>query len=795
MLGTARAGVIVALSILLQGAISAPGAWTQVHGDAQRSGQAFVREGPLDVLGVHDLLQPGESLKAVVGPSLVDTPHGLMGIARKENGDCILVRVRDLSRLLVDRIPLTNCRYAYFQGYDPVSDSLYLCSIEGPDGPIFQSRRASDGTLQMRLKPTDLPNVLADGVALWSCAGVAFDFKARFAIVPVQSSRTGADFPRNRIVKLHLDTFTVQWSRQIDASTGYFSSLPSELQRDRDRDGAGANFLPLVATLISGGVVVVGASLCADSPVCDPPRGDITKYTSPFPVELGAAWFDLDGGFHGILLAREDNGINPRRSCLAASDARLERVRTGSLGAVASGSEAVLHLGQCLYKLRANEPEPVVKLQVPSLDYREGGDLGTAPGAWTQESIVMPIRKTIAAFHPVELLGLWSWPMDEPGVTPQVILAAPRDIYWVLAGPGARRDAVDTGEPAILYKLDASAAKESRKPLLVQKVTVPVQSFRATEDAVAVTPSKIDTPVRNFSRFISYFNRGPELTPLANGDLVVSDMSGRIVHLGTCPLTRRPSLDPETLFPPLNRPFSLRIQPPADPTVRSFTVIWGDGESGFLPMPQDGTAAIATHTYTRAGRVEVLVTAGFSDNRTGSSVATLDVGSHPSRLTPMQVWFARENQDLTFFVLGLLVTLLGAVWALARRTYRRSRIEARLRRLDAVREGAGEDLPGALRLLDTFRDDLRSDLASGRLDDGQFSVVHAAAMQLQRALRRRLFAPFEGRMSRHFHRQLEAALEDGVVNADEATSLSESLRREQNLSTEERRRIAQLLGA
>lgn len=785
----------VALALILEGplGLAAPeSAWNQSHGDAQRAGLAPVRAEPLDVLAIHDLLPANHSLKGLVGPNLLETPDGLIGIARNDrspNGDCLLLRIPLPFTGESSLQPLSDCHFGYFQGYDAATDTFFLCSMSRGDEPFFQARDASSGSVRWSLRRSQLGNTLEEPETRWSCSGVAFDFARGIAIVPVGSSRSGADFPRNRVVRLDVRTGAPVWVRQVVVPTGSVPAIPSTDQTDRD--GAGPNFLPLSATLTTDGVVVMGVTICADTLTCDPPQGAVNEYEDPFPVESAVAWFDLAGNRRGVLVAKDDAGANTRRSCVDPARAPIERIRSGSTAATASGNEAILHLGQCLYKLRATEPEPVGKTAIASLEQRDPGELGYAPGAWTPDGVIVPSRKSIAAFHPVDLSPLWSWTLQDPGRDPEAVVGSRDGTAWVLATSAAQRVPAEDPQAAVLYRLDTTRAAEDKSARLQQKLYLPLRVFRTYEEGVALTGE----PVRAGSttvQYISFFNRGPDITPLASGDLVLTDMAGRLVYLGVCSEVARPSISISDTFPRPGIATRLTIEAPPG-AGGNYTIIWGDGEAQSLSAAA-GRKIAASHVFNAPGTHTVVVTAHYADGTTGTAEALVEVGgAPPALLTPLQRAFAPQNQEWTFFFLGLAITFLGALFTILRRRHRRSRIERELRRLDQIRDEASKDIAASLKSLDFFRESLRDKLARGRLDDAQFGAIQLAALQLQRALRHRLFAPFEGRMSPSFQRHLDAALEDGVVNHQEAERLLDQLGRERRLATAEKRRLGALI--
>lgn len=263
------------------------------------------------------------------------------------------------------------------------------------------------------------------------------------------------------------------------------------------------------------------------------------------------------------------------------------------------------------------------------------------------------------------------------------------------------------------------------------------------------------------------------------------------------------ALGVDSLYPRSGEPLAVRLEPrePAE-AVEAF-VDWGD--LGFThtawPTEETGTPASALglqHTYRSTQRVVATFTIVLRDGTATSQEVTFDVdGSPPAvdRLNFLQVAFAEKNQNLTFGVLGIAVTLLGAAIGLALRRRQRSRIARELNDLEDIRELARRDAMAAARLIGPFRARLHQRLLKGSLTEDQYDLLSARATGMTQRIRLLALGPIEDRLAEGFRAMLGLVLQDGRIDASEADGLRTSLARQGSLSSKERRLVGDLLDA
>jgi hypothetical protein len=113
--------------------------------------------------------------------------------------------------------------------------------------------------------------------------------------------------------------------------------------------------------------------------------------------------------------------------------------------------------------------------------------------------------------------------------------------------------------------------------------------------------------------------------------------------------------------------------------------------------------------------------------------------------------------------------------------------------MDAIQERGRRDPFVAVRALHAYRVERRLDLAHGRLDDTQYTVLESHADKVLQVLRQRILGGFVGRVSEPFSHALDTALADGAFDASEAAQLLARVGDEQQLDKGEKDRLRSLI--
>lgn len=445
----------------------------------------------------------------------------------------------------------------------------------------------------------------------------------------------------------------------------------------------------------------------------------------------GLAWMRLDGTVvNSTLWDRTLDRVDPAVSIWPASDGpRAAAVAAQTLFVVDPAQAPAL--SRPLHEFEPAAPERAI---LPS-------------PAWWERHLIVPLESTVVSFDPADLSrARWVFAPGSGYYIIRVLLAPPADLFVLLAEREGNED-------GFLVRLDLeSGAELSRLP------TGNEHTFNA------------------------------KLLPTGDGRVLLWDVGGFVALLGRAPESAKPKVHLDNTYPAPGETVALTT-PAGD---ANYSVAWGDAPSEF-----GGPGQTLTHRYGTGGARSLRLTAIYPDGRTATSTTVVRVGetppAPPPRLNAAQRALAPENQNITFGVLGLVLTIMGALVALLARRRRRSLLEEELRRIEAIRASAGRDTLAAVAELEVYRDRVLGMLAAGRLDDAQFSVIELRVSRLLQTLRLRLLGPFAGRVSPEYRHLLEAALEDGRVTREEGATLVAGLDAEAALSPDERSRLASLI--
>lgn len=306
--------------------------------------------------------------------------------------------------------------------------------------------------------------------------------------------------------------------------------------------------------------------------------------------------------------------------------------------------------------------------------------------AWSDEDLVVPLDYFLVTYHGTEREGkLFNYGGLRVG---DVVLDGHRQALALYAVPsGAQLNA------AVVVRDLASGADRQR----------------------------LLPPIRQVASYTA-FHVPIHLQGLANGALVWSD-SGDAALLGQA-LHKAPQVKLSNAYPALGETVTL-----TPTTGGSYQVAWGDRFDDAAPGPFE-------RAFHAPGDTRVRITELFEDGTTATTEVVLHVGKDPPQdLNFLQKAFARDNQDWTFFVLGLAITLAGTLLAIAARRRSQSRIHAELAELDQIAKQGDVDPVEARRDLDDFERSLRLRLANGQLRDTQYDILDRRARDVRKDLR------------------------------------------------------------
>jgi hypothetical protein len=728
--------------------------WTQFGGGPEHAGIGLLPDTPLDVLRSQRVLGSSERLGAGSFALLpwAETLRGLLAVVNDQQGRCVLVRVSALGEHGVERTPLNACNWGHLVAYDSVSDSALICATGGYGDGILQMRDATNGNLRWAVKPSDLDALLltlastsSPPIASYACESAALDPEGGEVVVAVEGD-SAAGYPvRTWVASVGSSSGDVSWHTLIPTSA-FFGVPPLDLELP------GQDFSPSSVTLTSTGILVTGYLVCA----CVSADGYV------FSEEGAAAWLTRTGGIRvsGGTSAQHD----VRRDAQEPSD--LAGSYRGSDSASASGALGAFALGDRVLLVNPTAQRPIKEQPIDAVEGSITSFPDVAGPAWWSDSLVVPLSTSVTVYDSNDLSRRWSWTEGPEWYVSRVLVAPPGDLYVLLGRPAMFGDLTGfkpvPGSPtdARLVRLDLASGE------VRERLALPMEAHFGDHKWPA------------------------SLLPLADGRLLVADRDGNIAVLGQAPPSMAPRAALSDAYPAPGRTVTLRLQPGEAGPPEQYLVSWGEG-----PPDEVSPGNAVSHRYQKADIYRLRVTSVYADGRTATTEEFVHVGGTPPvELNALQQAFAPDNQNLTFGALGLALTGIAALVAVLVRRRKKTRLGAELRALERIRERSGTDALGAVHQLEAFRQRVLLDVAEGRLDDAQFSVLELRVARLLQALRLRLLGPFAGRVSDEYRHLLEAALEDGQVTAQEAAQLRLGLARERGLTKPERERLAGLIG-
>lgn len=282
---------------------------------------------------------------------------------------------------------------------------------------------------------------------------------------------------------------------------------------------------------------------------------------------------------------------------------------------------------------------------------------------------------------------------------------------------------------------------------------------------------------------VANFTQPPQIVPAGEDSLAVVDPGGRVVLLAPAPAAQRPTLTLSDTYPAPGRLVTLRVAAPGGAIAERTLVRWGDGAWEDL-----AGADLIEHAYPTPARYEILVTQQFVDGRTGTASAVVEVGGTP--LTTMQRVFSPENQNWTFFVLGLAVTGIGATAGVLRLRRSRRAFERASRALDELARASPSLFEDGLHVT---MGQARMLAADGTMSAVQLAVIERRAIDLTSKLRKSLLRDEFSFLPTPLFLLLEEMLADGRITTWEHRHFLTAVDHEASLDPGQKARVQALV--
>lgn len=758
---SARVLAALALSFLALGALPSGQAsrWTQWGGDARHAGNlpALGAES-LDVVA-HLRITPSGQLADSRGPGIIDTPGGPLALV-SDGGACHLVRVADAARGTIPDVgaPFACPEGARLAGGDLEGQRVAVCIDGASSSDLLQVIETAGGVVLWKAAPTlAAPDVLNPPVPLplptppvqtpvaagtWRCGGAAYDPDSDALTLAFAS-----DAGRHHIESFAMGTGKLRWGLAVPITAFGGQGDPTNGTLPAATEASG-EFVPTSVTLTDTGFVVAGR---VDGATGNPPPG--------------LAWLDRDGHLKGAYVGTSSpSSPAPGVPALPSIPTVPSLPSSPSNAPSANAFPAAIHA-----TARGNVAAQVLGNQVV---------LVNPQGSQS----VSDVGNT--AFSAVDLAGA-AWGRNG------ILLATESQVVLVddFGNEVARWSGLDGGRVQQVIALDGqflvliARATPTAPAVDLLHVGVP---FPAGEVPFAPTLDRIPLPLQPSDPTALHVH----LTPLADGRILAWESGGDAVVLAHQAIRAGTGLTLSDAYPQEKTPVQADIGTPSDANT-TMLLAWGDGTLEGLPV---APGALLGHAFPTTGDHAVRLLTVFPDGLTSTTTVTAHVGGRalerPNLFTTL---FDSEHQNYTFFVLGILLTLVGAAVTAVAAIKGRRRLERFLVNLDRIRDAGRSEPLVAIRDLHGYRRGLRVDLASGHLSDAQYSVLDSQVRELLRGLRQRILGSFVGRVSDNFRHALDGALFDGVIEDRERAQLATAAAKEEGLSPTERANLVRLV--
>ncbi len=219
--------------------------------------------------------------------------------------------------------------------------------------------------------------------------------------------------------------------------------------------------------------------------------------------------------------------------------------------------------------------------------------------------------------------------------------------------------------------------------------------------------------------------------------------------------------------------------------------IWADWGDGFVGGWEEG--AHASHVYDEVGTFTARFQVRNAEGQTSTQLMTFYVGAEDPGETFLEGAFSEENQETSFFFLGLVATALAGLFGILKVARRRSRLRTEMRALEKEFEGT-KDHPAECEIALSERRARAHKLAlEAKLDEGQASILVQRVVDLRHKLRM-------GQMDRRLNflpygvvQALQEHLRDGTLSLWERDHLVKVLDEDKILSSKQKTEVRSII--
>lgn len=214
----------------------------------------------------------------------------------------------------------------------------------------------------------------------------------------------------------------------------------------------------------------------------------------------------------------------------------------------------------------------------------------------------------------------------------------------------------------------------------------------------------------------------------------------------------------------------------------AYRVEWGDGDATDWQ-----TSPRFEHAYEAAGPMRAVAYARNDGGQSSAQEIRFDVGG--PRLTPLQRAFSPQNENITFFVIGLALTGAGAVAGLLRRGRRTRAFRREKRAIDREEETLRAEPQRLERAMMARLDGIRELRATGKLDEAQYDTLKERASAIYGEARAGEVEALLEQLPHGFVNRLRQALRDGRLERWERDALLLALDQDPLVNAEARAEV------
>ncbi len=776
-----RYWIVPALLLLLLVA-PAEAQWANGKCSPERQGLVDGITGPFDVVSV--LRLHGEDLmsSAVVGQTLFPRGNGVVTMATTGGPDCTLVVLDDWRTPNVHETQIPRCMQPLLVGYDPVSDTLLVSpahtpgadTSDGEEAPTLLGVHVGTGTISWQVSPADIgwpASTPEGGAAPGAPAPIAWDaalvVEDRVAYAAFFATRAGADPGHSRLAAISLDARPegqVMWHRGLSLSplAASTTGLPIPANPTGASDAVSAAAMATaVVTADDRSIYVTGYTPC---PTCDLSTDPDDR---PRTFHFGMLWTDRLGEPKGMYIPGMPHGASGQAE--PVTQTRFSRSVVSVNGQGTGLFDDDLVSASSLSSVAAVVPLETSEVSIPGL-------LSAHSPVTDGQTLFVPLYTRITAVTVEHKQPIWAADVSRPGGywLPDLLVSPRGDLFatWVHGSDDGRSNQ----EGEVWSDHGLFSWHDARDGRLRQELRLPLMDVVRSTPYLG-TPAGGEKPAR--------WGIGVDTVPLPGGHLAAFNGMGDLVVIG--PSRGHDLATVNTMYPAVGESVEVTI----DHDGRSL-IAWGDGASTLV---EPGDSSTAVHDYRDSGDHTLLVTVTHPDNTTSTKELTIHVGGELVRLNFLQQAFARDNQDVTFGVLGLGTAAAGAIIGIVLRRRSHSRVRQGLHDIDAVRAGSHQDPLAALVSARRLHDRFHSDFLAGRVDEDQHRLLTDRTLGLMQKLARRWLVLELNDASLSFQNLLWAVLDDEVVTDHEREAIRAAAERERGLPGTFHANLTRLLDA